>query len=163
VKNHVWRPLYVVIVLVITLLVFRFFYVPNDFGSGERGFMYSYHRKSNEVEWADQPAKYGTTGREKMHELCADCHSSEVKLRTEQLHGIIPCENCHGPALNHPENPEKLGIDRSRELCLRCHTDLPYTTSERKRIPGIDPETHNPGEQCVTCHNPHSPSLEDME
>ena len=162
-KSHVWRPLYVVIALVVALLIFRLFYVPNDFVSGKRGFMYSYHRKSNEVEWKQQPAKYGVTGRERMHEYCSTCHGEVVKVRTEKFHGIIPCEDCHGPALNHPEEPEKLSIDRSRELCLRCHTNLPYTTSERKRIPGIDPKGHNPGLQCVKCHNPHNPRLEDMK
>lgn len=162
-KSHVWRPLYVVIALVVALLVFRLFYVPNDFGSGKHGFMYSYHRKSNEGEWKLQPVKYRDTGKQKMHEYCGECHGNVVKVRTEDLHGIIPCENCHGPALNHPEAPEKLTIDRSRELCLRCHTNLPYTTSERKRIPGIDPKGHNPGVQCVKCHNPHNPRLEDMK
>ena len=162
-KSHVWRPLYVVIAFVVALLVFRFFYVPNDFVSGKRGFMYSFHRKSNEMEWKTQPAKYGTSGRERMHEYCSACHGTIVKLRSEKLHGIIPCEDCHGPAKNHPDDPEKLSIDRSRELCLRCHTDLPYTTSERKRIPGINPKTHNTGLECVKCHNPHNPSLEGMK
>lgn len=160
-KSHVWRPLYVVIAFVVALLVFRFFYIPNDFGSGKPGFMYSFHRKSNEEEWKKQPVKYGITGRQKMHEYCGECHGAEVKTRSEDLHGIIPCENCHGPALNHPDNPEKLTIDRTRELCLRCHTSLPYTTSERKRIPGIDPKEHNQGLECVMCHDPHNPRLED--
>lgn len=162
VKNHVWRPLLVVIALVVGILVFRFFYVPNDFGSGEYGFMYSFHRQSNVGEWKEQPLMYRDTGTHKMHETCGECHGEEVQVRTEDMHGIISCENCHGPALEHPENPEKLGIDRSRELCLRCHTDLPYTTSERKRIPGIDPAEHNAGIECVDCHNPHNPRLEDM-
>ena len=161
-KSHVWRPLIVVIGFVAAFLVFRLFYVPNDFGSSEAGFMYGYHRKSNEQEWKNQPVKYRDTGKQKMHEYCGECHGDEVQIRTEDLHGIIPCENCHGPALNHPEEPETLLIDRSREVCLRCHTDLPYTTSERKRIPGIQPEEHNPGEACVDCHDPHNPRLEDM-
>lgn len=161
-KSHVWRPLYVVIAFVVALLVFRFFYVPNDFVSGKYGFMYSFHRKSNEEEWKKQPVKYGTTGKEKMHEYCKECHLKEVNIRTEDLHGIISCEDCHGPVLNHPENPEKLVIDRSRALCLRCHTSLPYTTSERKRIPGIDPKNHNAEMHCVECHDPHNPRLEDM-
>ena len=41
-KSHVWRPLYVVIGIVAAILLFRMFYVPEDFGSGEYGFMYSY-------------------------------------------------------------------------------------------------------------------------
>lgn len=161
-KSHVWRPLFVVILLLVGILTFRFFYVPNDFVSGEYGFMYSFHRKSNVDEWMAQPVKYRDTGKTKMHEYCGECHSEEVDVRTEDLHGTIACENCHGPALNHPEEPEKLVIDRSRETCLRCHTDLPYTTSERKRIPGIDPNEHNPGSECVECHNPHNPRLEEM-
>ena len=160
-KSHVWRPLYVVIAFVAALLLFRYFYIPKDFGSGKHGFMYSYHRKSNEAEWMKQQVKYRDTGKQKMHEYCGTCHGGEVKTRSQDLHGIIPCENCHGPALNHPVEPRKLVIDRSRELCLRCHTNLPYTTSERKRIPGIDPSTHNPEMLCVECHNPHNPRLED--
>jgi hypothetical protein len=39
---------------------------------------------------------------------------------------------------------------------------LQYTTSERKRIPGIDPADHNIDETCVDCHDPHNPRLEDM-
>ncbi len=62
-KSHVWRPLYVVIAFVVALLVFRLFYVPNDFGSGKMGFMYSFHRKSNEAEWKNQPVKYRDTGK----------------------------------------------------------------------------------------------------
>jgi len=162
VKDHIWRPLYVIIGLVVALLVFRFFYVPSDFGSGEDGFMYSFPRQSDLDYWKDQPLKYGDTGRQTMHEVCGDCHGDEVTIRTEDLHGIIACENCHGPVLNHPEDPERLVIDRSRESCLRCHTSLAYTTSERKRIPGIEPGEHNPGLECVDCHNPHNPRLEEM-
>jgi len=162
VKNHVWRPLIVVIGIVLAILVFRLFYVPNDFESGERGFMYSYYRQSNELEWENQPIKYLDTGKQHMHEFCIECHSHEVEIRTEDLHGVIACENCHGPALDHPIHPEKLEIDRSREVCLRCHTLLTYTTSERKRIPGIDPKEHMTEYECVECHNPHNPRLEDM-
>ncbi len=70
----------------------------------------------------------------------------------------IECENCHGPALEHPSDPQKLTIDRSRELCLRCHTYLPYPTSKRAEMKGIDPDQHNPGGECVGCHNPHQGS-----
>ena len=161
-KSHVWRPLFVVIALIVGIFVFRFFYVPNDFQSGAYGFMYSYHRVSNEAEWKAQPVKYQDTGKTNMHEFCGECHGDVVEIRTEDLHGTIACENCHGPAFDHPEDPETLEIDRSRGVCLRCHTDLPYTTSERKRIPGIDPKEHNVDEMCVDCHDPHNPRLEEM-
>ena len=161
-KSHVWRPLFVVIGIVAAIFLFRAFYVPDDFGSGEYGFMYSYHNKANEEIWKNQPLKYRDTGKQKMHEYCAECHDDVVDIRTEDLHGIIACENCHGPALDHPNEPELLVIDSGRGLCLRCHTLLPYTTSERHRIPGIDPREHNVDENCVDCHDPHNPRLEDM-
>ncbi|WP_305041670.1 cytochrome c3 family protein [Geoalkalibacter sp.] len=161
-KNHVWRPLFVVIGLVLAILTFRFFYVPNDFASGAYGFMYSFHRLSNQDEWKAKEPKYRDTGAHHLQEFCMECHGDIVSIRTEDMHGTISCENCHGPALQHPEAPEKLLIDRSRDVCLRCHTNLIYPTSDRKRIPGIEPEEHNPGLACVDCHNPHNPRLEDM-
>jgi predicted CXXCH cytochrome family protein len=78
-------------------------------------------------------------------------------------HAIIPCEDCHGPATDHPSDPPKLAIDKSRGLCLRCHSSLPYPTSGRSQIRGIDPDTHNPDVECVMCHNPHKPSLEGLK
>ena len=155
-KNHVWRPLFVVIGVVIAILLFRAIYVPSDFGSQERGYTFGFHRLSNEQEWKDYPAKYKET------EYCNECHDDKVAELHSSPHAMIPCENCHGPALNHPDDPEKLPIDRSRELCIRCHAKLVMPSSDRNDIPGIDPAEHNVGEMCSDCHNPHNPNLEDM-
>lgn len=155
-KNHVWRPLFVVIGVVIAILLFRAIYVPSDFGAQERGYTFGYHRLSNEQEWKDYPAKYKET------EYCNECHDDKVAELHSSPHAMIPCENCHGPALNHPDDPEKLPIDRSRELCIRCHAKLVMPSSDRNDIPGIDPAEHNVGEMCSDCHNPHNPNLEDM-
>ncbi len=156
VKSHVWRPLYVVIGLVALVLVVRSFVVPEDFGIGERGYMYGWHRQGNEQEWKEFPVKYRTTA------YCRDCHEEKLASLGASPHAPIECENCHGPALGHPDDPPALAIDRSRDLCLRCHFPLPYPTSGRRAIPGIDPRAHNPEEPCVTCHNPHHPNLEEM-
>ena len=155
-KNHVWRPLFVVIAMVIGILLFRAVYVPSDFGAQERGYTFGYHRLSNEQEWKEYPAKYKDT------EYCNECHDDKVEEVASAHHAMIPCENCHGAAFDHPDNPEKLVIDRSRELCIRCHAKLTMPTSDRNDIPGIDPVQHNSGEECSECHNPHNPSLEDM-
>ena len=90
-------------------------------------------------------------------EYCKGCHEDKVTSLQSSPHTIIPCEDCHGPAMDHPDNPPKLTIDKSREMCLRCHAFLPYPTSGRAVINGIDPEKHNPGVECVSCHNPHNP------
>jgi predicted CXXCH cytochrome family protein len=152
-KSHVLRPLYVILALVGLILLSRVFIVPKDFGVQERGFMYGWHRKGNEQEWKDFKVKYKTV------QYCSQCHTEEYSLLGKSPHIIIQCENCHGPAVDHPADPPKLSIDRSRGLCLRCHSWLPYEASGRYKIPGINPEEHNPGIECVACHNPHSPKI----
>ncbi len=150
-KNHVFRPLFVVIGMVILILLARMVFVPKDFGIQERGFMYGWHRKGNEEDWKNFKVKY------QGKEYCKDCHSDKYDSINKTPHRIIQCENCHGPSIDHPSDPPKLTIDRSRALCLRCHFPLPYPTSGRANIRSIDPEKHNPGIECSTCHNPHNP------
>jgi hypothetical protein len=156
VKKHVWRPLFVVLGLVAGILLFRSAYVPADFGAQEQGYTFGFHRLSNEQEWKNFPAKYRDS------QYCKECHDVNFKAWEVSAHGIIPCENCHGAAFQHPDKPEKLSIDRSREQCLRCHSKLHMPSSGRNNIPGIDPEQHNTKSACIECHNPHHPSLEDM-
>jgi len=156
VKNHVWRPLFVVIGIVALILVARSFLVPKDFGIQDRGYMYGFHRLGNEADWKAMEVMY------KSAEYCGGCHPDKTETLGKSPHAIIQCENCHGPAVNHPDDPPKLTIDRSRALCLRCHAQLPYPTSGRAVIRGINPEEHNPGMDCPDCHNPHNPSLEGM-
>ncbi len=152
-KSHVWRPLWVVLCVIGLTLLVRPLIVPSDFGIGERGFMYSYHRLSNEDEWKAFKVKYQSK------EYCKDCHEDKYNANMASKHKIIQCENCHGPAIDHPENPEKLVIDKSRELCIRCHSRLPYPSSLRANLKGIDPSEHNVEYECSTCHDPHSPDL----
>lgn len=149
---HYLRPFTVVLALAVLILTARFFVVPRDFGVGERGYMYGWHRSGNVREWKDIPVKY------KGRHFCKDCHDVQTGELAAAAHGAIECENCHGPALGHPEDPPKLVVDRERPLCLRCHAYLPYPTSDRVKLKSIDPALHNPGLACVTCHNPHRAS-----
>ena len=131
--------------------------VPDDFGIQEgESFTYNFYRKGNLEDWKAFPVKY------KSSEYCNECHDEKYKENQESAHGVVECENCHGPALDHPENPETLEIDRSRALCLRCHALLAYPGSQRNDLPGIDPEDHNDDTECSECHNPHNPDLEQM-
>lgn len=152
-KNHVYRPLFVVIGIVALILAARIFLVPKDFGVHERGYMYGWHRKANEEDWKKIKVKYQGA------DYCKDCHDKNYGDIRKSPHKSIQCENCHGPAIDHPGEPPKLAIDRSRQQCLRCHYPLPYPTSGRSRIRGIDPITHNPEMECSNCHNPHLPNL----
>lgn len=152
-KSHVWRPLFVALGVIVLALIARKFVVPGDFIVGERGFMYGFHRASNEQEWKDFEIKYQTK------EYCGECHEEKYETNMASKHKIIECENCHGPALEHPEDPEKLIINRSRAQCLRCHAYLPYPTSLRAELKGINPAEHNVEFQCAECHDPHEPDL----
>lgn len=156
-KSHILRPLWVVLGLVALVLVARFFYVPKSFGVHERGYMYGWYRADDIEFWKNFPVKYQGS------EYCKACHSNKHENISMTPHAIIQCENCHGPAIEHPANPPKLTIDKSRGLCLRCHTDLPYPTSGRRNIRGIDPDRHNPDLECVMCHDPHKPGLEGLK
>lgn len=153
-KPHVYRPLYVVIGFVVLILVARYFAVPKDFGIQARGYMYGWHRKGDEQFWKDFKVKY------KGRDYCKDCHSDNYEMIMQTPHAIIQCENCHGPAIDHPLKPEKLEIITSRELCLRCHAKLPYEQSGRALIRGINNEEHYADTECVTCHNPHHPGFD---
>jgi len=133
------------------ILLARIFLVPKDFGVYERGYMYSWHRLGNEEDWKKVTVKY------QGKEYCKDCHAGNYAAINKTPHKIIECENCHGPAIEHPSDPPKLVIDRSRDHCLRCHYPLPYPSSGRTKIKGIDPEKHNPDAECTACHNPHNP------
>lgn len=106
---HVWRPLFVVLGIVALILVARQVIVPKDFGVYGKGYTYGWHRKSNEAEWKAIKPKY--RGRE----YCTDCHEEQIKSILGSPHAPIQCENCHGPALDHPDIPEKLPITRDRE------------------------------------------------
>ena len=153
-KNHLWRPLLVALGLVAFILLLGFFLVPKDFGIHERGYMYGWYRSSNEAEWKKVPVKYrGSAG-------CQECHEENFTMLKASPHAEIACENCHGPRLEHPDKPEKLSIDRSRSLCLRCHQRLPYPQSARGKLPAIEAEKHHPGKECVSCHQPHDPTQE---
>ena len=153
-KSHVWRPLWVLLAVIALAFVARHFVVPSDFGTGERGFMYGYHRQSSEDDWKAFKVKYLTK------EYCKECHIDKYESNMSSKHRAIQCENCHGPAIDHPDDPEKLVIDKSRALCIRCHAKLPYPTSKRGEMKGINPDEHNPGDECSMCHDAHSPDME---
>nr|MBF0220976.1 cytochrome c3 family protein [Desulfobulbaceae bacterium] len=155
--NHAWRPFLVAIGAVALLLTVRANVVPSDFGVHGKNFTYGFHRKSSIDEWKEFKVKY------QGKEYCRECHEEKVEENLTSPHKIIQCENCHGPAIDHPDNPEKLSIEVDRLLCLRCHAFLPYPQSNRADMPAVDPIEHNPGENCISCHNPHHPNLEEMQ
>lgn len=150
-KWHVLRPLWVAIGVVGAILIARAFLVPDDFGVHGKNFTYGYYRLSNIQEWRNFRVKY--QGRE----YCLSCHADNVESLNVSAHAQVECENCHGPAVNHPGAVPTLDIDTSREHCLRCHALSDYPYSSRAAVPAIDNNRHRRRRDCVRCHNPHDP------
>lgn len=133
------------------ILVARIFLVPDDFGVHGRNFTYGFYRLSNVQEWKEFPVKY--QGRES----CLECHQENVHALNSSAHVNVECENCHGPAVNHPDQVAALPLNTARDLCLRCHAYLEYPNNARNDVPGIVDQRHRRRRECVTCHNPHDP------
>jgi predicted CXXCH cytochrome family protein len=85
---------------------------------------------------------------------CLVCHTTgyDPATATYKADGVT-CEACHGPApADHPKTP--MPIDRSTDLCGRCHSDTRFGWQDWKV------STHyQRGMDCATCHDPHSASL----
>jgi hypothetical protein len=158
-KHSVWRPLLLVAGVVGLILLARVFIVPKDFVVGERGYRFAWHRLGNEQDWKDFKVKY------QGDDYCMSCHPDNYVAIQESSHRDIQCENCHGPGVRmvdgaaklHPDDIDRLEVDRSPELCLRCHAPLPYASSDRSKIKFMDPA---PDGECVACHNPHTAPME---
>ena len=167
--SHAWRPLLVVLGLVGLILVAREILVPSDFKAYNGDYKYQWHRAGAVEDGKNFPV--GHKGRE----FCKQCHLDKIEIVAESGHAKVQCENCHvlyeveAEQKGHPvdlkadfEYPLDIGINRSRELCKRCHAELPYRPADYTafetgpiKFKMIDPEKHNPGTNCVDCHDVH--------
>ncbi len=97
-----------------------------------------------EAQWTQQ----GKPG------ACLVCHVTDYDPATGTWkEDGVACEACHGPMkADHPKSP--MPVDRSPELCARCHSDSRFGWQEWQG------STHyQRGMNCTTCHDPHSASL----
>ncbi len=136
-------PLFILFVAI--FLVARYFLVPESFG--EAG-----HYRFNSLD--DNKAK-------PMHyagkDACAECHDDYALELQSNMHAGLSCETCHGPGLAHYDNPDtaRLVLPVEREHCGLCHGLSP--TRNPEVITMIDLSEHNPEDNCIDCHNPHTP------
>jgi predicted CXXCH cytochrome family protein len=85
---------------------------------------------------------------------CLVCHVTgyDPATGTWQENGVA-CEACHGPMVaGHPKEP--MPVDRSPDLCARCHSDARFGWQEWQGS-----AHYQRGMNCTTCHDPHSASL----
>ncbi len=141
------------------LLLIRGFLIPKSFNE------YGFYRGDNVEEQMNKPTRFAAK------EACAACHEDIWKKHQKGSHAKVQCQNCHAPLSVHVnletgDFVDKMPINKSSKLCLRCHLQLP---SRPKTQPQIDVETHisrtaptappRSDEVCLTCHTPHDPKI----
>jgi hypothetical protein len=134
-------------VIVLFFLLARHYLTPDTFGQ------YGHYRGASLKENADKPIRYVN-----MKETCVVCHDSIAAVKDSSVHRFINCQTCHGPGYLHADNPTKENITKPhlREFCGTCHSKNP---ARAKVIKQIDMDEHNPGDECISCHNSHNPVL----
>ncbi|MEI7536412.1 MAG: cytochrome c [Comamonadaceae bacterium] len=87
---------------------------------------------------------------------CQSCHTERHAVWSAGSHKSVNCEICHGAALGHTDK-NKLPIPKdSIKLCTLCHEAM---TGRPATQPQIDVGKHNSPQQCIVCHNPHTPKI----
>ena len=184
-KNHVLRPLFVVLGIVALILAARAFSVPKDFGVHERGYMYGWYRKGNEEDWKKFKVKY------QGKEYCRDCHPDRYDSINKTPHKNIQCENCHGPGgsahtgaksyepgvcnqchngggshvkgemLKNAKHAEEASTawnyptGPSRQACVRCHSGYGYVSFLENPTEQASWNNEKHTVTCAVCHDSH--------
>lgn len=147
--EHLLRLASVFIIGLILFVIVRSFLIPKSFGQ------YGHFRGDAIQEIAARPISFAG------HQTCENCHSDVLDLKAKGKHARVACESCHGALANHADDPslkpEKL---EAAVLCVRCHE---ASNAKPKWFPQVASEDHSSGVPCDTCHQPHSPVIEDKK
>ena len=87
---------------------------------------------------------------------CQTCHADRYTEWSAGVHKVVKCEVCHGAAKEHPQSGKLVIPTDTVRLCTLCHEAMPGRPAAQ---PQIEVAQHAGGQQCVTCHNPHSPKI----
>ncbi len=111
---------------------------------------YGNYRAASVSEIASQEPAYQTPL------YCQTCHAERHAEWSANSHKSVSCEVCHGAAQGHPQNG-KLPIPTDTvRLCTLCHETMP---GRPRTQPQVEVAEHSAGQQCIACHNPHSPRI----
>lgn len=132
---------------------------------------YGHYRGSSVASIASDKPKYKGTA------YCETCHTEQFAQWSKGVHNrpeagkSVKCEVCHGAGgerdvrglfeasatgADHPNNLKLAVPADSRRLCTLCHEQMTGRPAQQPQIVVAD---HAGSQQCVTCHNPHSPKL----
>jgi cytochrome c553 len=132
---------------------------------------YGHYRGKSVAEIAAEKPRY------KGNAYCVSCHAQQVAEWTNGVHNsidvgkVVKCEVCHGPAggrdveatyvppttgPDHPKNLKMVVPADTQKLCTLCHERMTGRPLQQRQIVVAD---HAGTQQCIVCHNPHSPRL----
>ena len=148
-SEHLLRLASVFIAGIILFVILRGFLVPSSFGK------YGHFRGDAIQEIEARPVNFA--GRE----VCESCHADVLDVKAKGKHAGVGCESCHGPLANHADDPsiKPIRLDVAT-LCVRCHE---ASSAKPKWFPQVNSEEHSSGVPCDTCHQPHSPVIEEKK
>lgn len=176
--KHLTRAFALAIVAIVVFTVVRFITLPESWGK------YGHYRADAITEEMEREPVYQGA------DSCQACHVKRHKEWISSKHQVVNCENCHGPAKEHiytvqakygtktieycpgtttsniGARTSAISINRTNNLCLRCHTKLAARMPQFQEIDQpqkqIDPKKHLKGKKtqlCFKCHNSHRPDL----
>ncbi|HXX82796.1 MAG TPA: c-type cytochrome [Casimicrobiaceae bacterium] len=142
--KHVVRLLLLLAAFLVVAIVVQQLLTDSSF------YRFGHYRGDSVAEIASREPAFKTAN------YCKDCHAERHAQWSANSHKSVACETCHGPAQGHPEN-RKLPIPADTvKLCTLCHEAMP---GRPRTQPQIAVAQHGGGQQCITCHNPHSPKI----
>lgn len=163
--KHVVRLILVMVAFGVAAYAAKVYFTPASF------YEYGHFRGDSVVEIASSKPLY------KGPDYCQACHAERHAEWSAGAHNriqagkVVRCETCHGPAggrdehgrfeyastgVDHPASGKLPVPSDTVKLCTTCHEKMPGRPSAQ---PQIVVETHAGGQQCKTCHNPHSPKI----
>jgi cytochrome c553 len=136
------------VLLMATLVVLA--YAAKIFFTTESFYEYGHYRAASVPEIAAQEPVYQTPL------YCQACHGERHAQWSANSHKSVSCEVCHGAAQGHPQNGKLPIPSDTVKLCTLCHEAMP---GRPRTQPQVDVAQHSAGQQCIVCHNPHSPKI----
>jgi len=125
-------------------------YAAKIFFTADTFYEYGPYRAASVSEIAAQEPVYQTPL------YCRRCHGERHAQWSASSHKSVSCETCHGAAQGHPQNGKLPVPSDTVKLCTLCHEAMAGRPSTQ---PQIEVAVHSAGQQCIACHNPHSPKI----
>ncbi|HWJ18457.1 c-type cytochrome [Bradyrhizobium sp.] len=163
--RHIFRLILVILVCVVVGYGAKRFFTVNSF------YEYGHYRGDSVADIASDKPKFKGVG------YCASCHAKQTAEWSNGVHNssdigkIVKCEVCHGAGgerdvlgpfeasatgADHPNNLKMVVPTDTRKLCTFCHERMTGRPLQQRQIVVAD---HAGTQQCIVCHNPHSPKL----